>query len=174
MGFRRGMSEVPHGVPMIVSTSMMAFREGDTTAMTADGQPAAHQWQRPGCSACTVFDVEGHSRWLEIDLIRICYQSRQTIFLEFKASEQTCTVPTACSAIESGATSQVRPDRPNSHRTPGGILPIRVHEPDSRRRSCRTRFTAPRQTGPDPRLQDLVRRALLLRLRHRAGVELRG
>ena len=38
MGFRRGMSEVPHGVPMIGSRSILAVRYGDTTAMSADGR----------------------------------------------------------------------------------------------------------------------------------------
>lgn len=38
MGFRRGVSEVPHGVPMIGSRSMLAVRYGDTTAMSADGR----------------------------------------------------------------------------------------------------------------------------------------
>jgi hypothetical protein len=38
VGFRRGVSEVPHGVPMIGSRSMLAVRYGDTTAMSADGR----------------------------------------------------------------------------------------------------------------------------------------
>ena len=50
----------------------------------------ANQRQRPGNSACTDSDVEGHSRWLEIAQIRVCCKSRQSIFLGFEASEQTC------------------------------------------------------------------------------------
>lgn len=37
-GLSAGLSEVPHGVPLIESTSTMAVRYGDTPAMTADGR----------------------------------------------------------------------------------------------------------------------------------------
>lgn len=61
MGFRRGVSEVPHGVPMIGSRSMLAVRYGDTTAMSADGRlltslyrgwPAAAAADRPSSCQC--------------------------------------------------------------------------------------------------------------------------
>jgi len=80
--------DVSRDVQLVALRCGRSVREGSVRA--------AHQRPLAGCSDCTDSDVKGHRRWLEIALILVRYKSQQTKFLRFKASEQTCTVPTGC------------------------------------------------------------------------------